>query len=120
MLENRQLEDDGNGNMVASSNAIYEEIDDYLRDPNKVISSPTSHKRLNNLTESNLAGVTTFKDVSRSDDVYWEFPREALIIEKQLGKGNHSSVSKASVIPTHAMDTIKTRVVAVKTLQGLR
>ena len=73
-----------------------------------------------------VAGVLTpaslrsfFQGVNGSEHMFWEFPRDWLSIERQLGEGNFGSVSKARVIPIHAMNRLKGGVVAVKKLKGL-
>ncbi len=147
-LENVAL-DDRNHNQFADTDAIYEDIDDDIREgqvtsnasdddiregqvtsnasdddirEGQVTSNASSFQGNDeNLPETRFTNVaiSLFQGVSRSNDMFWEFPRDWLSIERQLGEGNFGSISKAKVAPIHAMNTLKGGVVAVKTLKGL-
>ena len=100
--------DDRNHNQFADTNGIYEDIDDDIREvqvtsnasdddirKGQVTSNASSFQgNYENLPQTRFSNVaiSLFQGVSRSNDMFWEFPSDWLSIERQLGKGNFGSV----------------------------
>ena len=76
------------------------------------------YDEINELPISSGALTPSLQQPNRSDDAFWEFPRNRINLLRKLGEGSFGSVNKAKILPLHSMTLIHGGIVAVKTLKG--